>query len=182
MSIVSHQACIEFEQLFFNSYSQKLKSFQEFSNLIENVKAIIKISTHDKTFSKDFLQTKISNSDQFYLTIVSLFELIHFETKQEFAFEIDLVQKVVQLYMKKSRSIILAIIFTKNDYANQIVLKLARVIDKGDSRTLNVIMKIDILIASFESEVRYISLAKNQNVKFCVEWRVLKNMNFETKE
>ncbi|PQE23325.1 dynamin family protein [Rutstroemia sp. NJR-2017a BBW] len=54
--------------------------------------------------------------------------------------------------MKEPRSIILAVISAKNDYANQIVLKLARTADKKGTRTLGVITKPDTLIAGSESE------------------------------
>ncbi len=70
----------------------------------------------------------------------------------------------------------------KNDYANQIVLKLARATDKKGIWTLSVITKPNTLIANFESEAMYVSLARNQDVEFRLEWHVLKNMNSKTKE
>ncbi|KAL8824368.1 MAG: hypothetical protein Q9191_005100, partial [Dirinaria sp. TL-2023a] len=159
-----------------------LKSFEELSDLIEKAKATMRISVHDKAFSKDLLRVEISNSDRSHLTIVDLPELIHSETKQQSAFDVELVQDVVSFYMKKSRSIILTMISAKNDYANQIVLKLARAANKKSNRTLSVITKSDTLLAGFESEVMYVSLAGNQNVEFRLEWHVLKNMNSETGE
>ena len=54
----------------------------------------------------------------------------------------------------------------KNDYINQIVLKLARVADKKGNRTLGVITKPDTLIAGSESKALYVSLARNQDVEF----------------
>jgi Dynamin family len=54
-------------------------------------------------------------------------------------------QDVVQSYMKEARSIILAVVSTKNDYANQIVLKLACAADKKSNRILGVIKKPDTL-------------------------------------
>ena len=84
--------------------------------------------------------------------------------------------------MKEPRSIILAVISTKNNYANQIVLKLARTADKKGNRTLSVITKPDTLIADSESEAIYVSLARNQDVEFRLGWHVLKNMDSETVE
>lgn len=72
--------------------------------------------------------------------------LIYSETKQQSASDVELVQDVVQAYMKELRSIILAVVSAKNDYANQIVLKLARAADKRGNRTLGVITKPDTLI------------------------------------
>lgn len=45
--------------------------------------------------------------------------------------DVQLVQYVVQSYMKEPRSIILAVVSAKNDFANQIVLKLARDADSS---------------------------------------------------
>jgi len=72
------------------------------------------------------------------------------------------------------------VVSAKNDYANQIVLKLARAADKKGNRTLGVITKPDTLIANSESEAMYVSLAKNQDVEFRLGWHVLKNMDSET--
>ena len=109
---------------------------------------------------------KLSRKTFFELRSRVLIDLIHSETKQQSVSDVELVQEVVQSYMKESRSIILAMISAKNDYANQIVLKLARAADKKNNRTMNVITKFDTLIADFESEAMYVFFAKNQNVEF----------------
>lgn len=180
VSIVPHHSRSESEQHSFQSFQEKLDGFDELPTLVDNAKAIMGISTHDKAFSKDLLRIEISDSNRPHLTIVDLPGLIHSETKQQFASDVELVQDVVQIYMKKSRSIILAIVSTKNDYVNQIVLKLARTADKDGNRTLKVITKFDTLIPNFESEAMYVSLAKNQDVEFRFGWHVLKNMDSET--
>ena len=64
--------------------------------------------------------------------------------------------------MKEPRSIILAVVSAKNDYANQIVLKLARAADKKGNRTLGVITKPDTLSAGSETEAMYVSLPKTR--------------------
>ena len=181
MSIVSHQARTESERLARSSFHEQLEGFEELSGLIENAKSTMGISVHDKAFSKDLLRVEISSSDRSHLTIVDLPELIHSETKQQSSSDVELVQDVVQFYMKELRSIILTIVSAKNDYANQIVLKLARAADKKGNRTLGVITKPDTLFGS-ESEAMYVSLAGNQDVEFCLGWHVLKNMDSETGE
>ena len=182
VSIVSHQARTESERLALSSFHEKLEDFDELPNLIENAKAAMGISTHGKAFSKDLLRVEVSGPDRPHLTIVDLPELIHSETKQQSAFDVELVQEVVQIYMKEPRSIMLAVVSAKNDYANQIVLKLARSADKRGSRTMGVITKSDTLIPGSESEAMYVSLARNQDVEFRLGWHVLKNMDSETGE
>lgn len=113
------------------------------------------------------------------MTIVDLTGLIHSETKQQSAADVHLVQEVVRSYMTEPRSVILAVISAKNDFANQIVLRLARETDSSGSRTLGVITKPDSLVAGSESEAQFASLAKNQEVEFRLGWHVLKNMDSE---
>jgi hypothetical protein len=48
--------------------------------------------------------------------------LIHSETKQQSAADVEFVQDVVKSYTKEPRSIILTVVSAKNNYANQIVL------------------------------------------------------------
>jgi len=182
VSIVPHESRSESEQQSLGGFQEKLDSFDGLPTLIENAKAALAISTHGRAFSKDLLRIEVSGPDRPHLTIVDLPGLIHSETKQQSASDVELVQDVVQAYMKEPRSIILAVVSAKNDYANQIVLKLARAADKKGNRTLGVITKPDTLIASSESEAMYVSLARNQDVEFRLGWHVLKNMDSETGE
>jgi hypothetical protein len=61
---------------------------------------------------------------QQHLTIVDLPGLIHSENKLQSSADVALVLSIVQSYMANRRSIILAVVLAKNDYANQIVTKL----------------------------------------------------------
>jgi hypothetical protein len=100
--------------------------------------------------------------------------------KQQLASDVELVQDVVKAYMEELKDIILAVVSAKNDYANQIVLKLAQAADQNGTLTLGVIIKPDTLILRSNSEMMYVLLAQNLNVEFCLEWRVLRIMDLET--
>ncbi|RPA92076.1 hypothetical protein L873DRAFT_1750965 [Choiromyces venosus 120613-1] len=182
VSIVPHESRSESEKLSLGGFHEKLDDFDGLPTLIEKAKTALAISTHGRAFSKDLLRIEVSGPDRPHLTIVDLPGLIHSETKQQSASDVELVQGVVRAYMKEPRSIILAVVSAKNDYANQIVLKLARAADKKGNRTLGVITKPDTLIAGSESESMYVSLARNQDVEFRLGWHVLKNMDSETGE
>ncbi|KAH7072271.1 P-loop containing nucleoside triphosphate hydrolase protein [Paraphoma chrysanthemicola] len=138
------------------------------------------IGSFGRAFSKDLLRIEISGPDRPHLTIVDLPGLIHSETKQQSAADVELVQDVVKAYMDEPRSVILAVVSAKNDYANQIVLKLARAADRNGTRTLGVITKPDTLIPGSASEMMYVSLAQNLDVEFRLGWHVLRNMDSET--
>ncbi|KAL3476025.1 dynamin family protein [Aspergillus californicus] len=179
VSIVAHQSRSEMEQKRLSSFCEVLDSFQELPDLIEKAKAVMGISTHGNAFSNDLLRVEISGPDRPHLTIVDLPGLIHSETKLQSATDVQLVQDVVQSYMREERSIILAVVSAKNDFANQIVLRLARAADPAGRRTLGVITKPDTLVAGSESEAMFLSLANNQDVEFRLGWHVLKNMDSE---
>lgn len=175
VSIVPHHSRSEPEKASLSGFNETLDSFQDLPDLIENAKAAMGIMTLGKAFSKDLLRIEISGPDRPHLTIVDLPGLIHSENKQQSASDIGLISDVVKSYMTEPRSIILAVVSAKNDYANQIVLKLARDADRSRTRTLGVITKPDTLSPGSSSEDMYISLARNQDVEFRLGWHVLRN-------
>ncbi|KAJ5474116.1 hypothetical protein N7475_003682 [Penicillium sp. IBT 31633x] len=179
VSIVPHQSRSDAEQHSLSSFCESLDDFNGLAELIENAKAAMGISTHGKAFSNDLLRVEVSGPDRPHLTIVDLPGLIHSETRQQSAADVQLVQDVVQSYMREPRSVILAVVSAKNDFANQIVLRLARDADPSGIRTLGVISKPDVLVPGSESEASFVSLAKNQEVEFRLGWHVLKNMDSE---
>ena len=84
--------------------------------------------------------------------------------------------------MAKIQSIILAVVSAKNDYANQIVTKLARDVDPEDNRTLGIITKPDTLHVGSDSERAFQTLATNKDVVFRLGWHVLRNRDFDTRD
>jgi GTP-binding protein EngB required for normal cell division len=179
VSIVPHHSRNEAERESLGCFCEALDGFEGLPMLIEKAKAAMGISTHGKAFANDLLRVEISGPDRPHLTIVDLPGLIHSETKQQSAADVQLVQEVVWSYMQEPRSIILAVVSAKNDVANQIVLRLARELDHQGNRTLGVITKPDILVAGSATEAMFVSLAKNQDVEFRLGWHVLKNMDSE---
>lgn len=175
VSIIPHQPAGSRDKDAMSNFHEQLDSLQELPELIENAKAAMGIKTLGKAFSNDLLRIEISGPDRPHLTIVDLPGLIHSETKNQSASDVSLITSIVKSYMAKQRSIILAVISAKNDYANQIVLKLARNTDPGGLRTLGVITKPDTLVPGSSSERSYISLASNMDVEFRLGWHILRN-------
>lgn len=176
VSIIPHKSSDK-EPL--SAFHEKLDGFDGLPNLIESAKIAMGISMQGKGFSKDLLRIEISGPQHPHLTIVDLPGLIHSATKQQSASDVDLVTDVVQTYMKQPRSIILAVVSAKNDFANQIVLKLARYSDPDGKRTLGVITKPDTLVEGSDTEKMYVSLAENKEVEFNLGWHVLRNLDSE---
>jgi GTPase SAR1 family protein len=179
VSIVPDRSHTEAERAHLNGFCETLDGFAALPGLIEKVTTAMAIGSLGRAFSKDLWRVEVSGPDRPHLTIVDLPVLIHSETKQQSTADVELVQDVVKSYMKERRSIILAVVSAKNDYANQIVLKLARAADRTGTRTLDVITKPDTLIPGSGSEATYVSLAKNLGVEFSLGWHVLRNMDSE---
>lgn len=175
VTIIPHRPLGKNENDALSNFHEQLDTLQGLPELIENAKAFMGIRTLGKAFSNDLLRIEISGPDRPHLTIVDLPGLIHSETKNQSASDVALITSIVKGYMAKQRSIILAVISAKNDYANQIVLKLARDTDPKGMRTLGVITKPDTLVSGSSSEKTYISLAQNMDVEFRLGWHVLRN-------
>jgi hypothetical protein len=182
VSIIPHESAEHAAKDKLASYHEKLDNFDSLPTVIEHAKSAMGIFSHGNAFSKDLLRIEITGPHHPHLTIVDLPGLIHSETKHQTAHDVQLIQDVVRSYMQEQRSIILAVISAKNDFANQIVLKLARQADPKGTRTLGVITKPDVLIPNSESEAMFISLAKNQDVEFRLGWHVLRNMDSDMGE
>lgn len=178
--IVPHHSRSEEEKKSLSGFEEELSSFQDLPSLIENAQAAMGIMTLGKAFSKDLLRIEISGPDRPHLTIVDLPGLIHSETKHQSASDIDLITDVVKSYMKEPRSVILAVVSAKNDFANQIVLKLARKADPKGTRTLGVITKPDTLVPGSGNERMFISLAMNMDVEFRLGWHAVRNRDTDS--
>ncbi|KAI8717485.1 hypothetical protein NCS52_00824500 [Fusarium sp. LHS14.1] len=177
--IVPHHSRPESERKTLASFQETLDAFDELPELIERAKAAMGITTLGKAFSNDLLRIEISGPDRPHLTIVDLPGLIHAETKSQSQADVEMIKKVVKGYMKEPRSVILAVVSAKNDYANQIVLQLAQRADPKRNRTLGVITKPDTLHPGSESERSFINLANNKDVEFRLGWHVLRNRDSE---
>ncbi|KAH9875346.1 hypothetical protein J1614_004838 [Plenodomus biglobosus] len=77
--------------------------------------------------------------------------------------------------MKNPRTIILAVVSAKNDYANQIILDHCRKIDEQGRRTLGIITKPDFLREGTDNELSWIDLAQNKDIYLKRGWHMLKN-------
>ncbi len=134
------------------AFRESLQGLGEFPDLVERSKSEMGASATGKAFSRNILRVEISGPTMPRLTLVDLPGLIHSESKHQSAEDVELVSDLVQSYMKNPRSVILAVVSAKNDYANQIVLKRAREVDPEGLRTLGLITKPDTLPSGSESE------------------------------
>jgi GTPase SAR1 family protein len=151
-------------------FNMTLTDLNTFGEVLEEAKTAMGVVEGGSAFTDDVLRIDISGPDRPHLTIVDLPGLIHSHNKFQSTEDIDVVRSLVQRYMTSSRSIILAVVSAKNDYANQIVLKMAREADPHGLRTLGIITKPDTLSAGSDSEADFVGLAKNEDVSFDLGW------------
>ncbi|KAL9610785.1 MAG: hypothetical protein Q9167_004541, partial [Letrouitia subvulpina] len=159
-------------------FRHTLSQLEDFSSLVDKAKDHMSVTIGNNAFSTDVLRLEISGPDQPHLTIVDLPGLIHSQNRSQSDEDVKLVKKMVHDYMSNGRSIILAVVSAKNDYANQIILKLAQKIDKFGRRTIGIITKPDTLPPGSESEASFLSLARNMDIEFRLGWHVLKNRDY----
>jgi hypothetical protein len=154
------------EQQRLSAFRETLTDLNDFPDLTERAKEFMGLSSSTNAFSNSVLRVEISGPDRPHLTIFDLPGLIHSGNKVRMDEDVEIIHKMIKTYMAESRSVILAVVSAKNDYANQIVTKMAKKVDRKGYRRLGIIIKPDTLSIGFESELAYANLARNQDIEF----------------
>ncbi|KAK6398277.1 hypothetical protein LTR65_003357 [Meristemomyces frigidus] len=116
---------------------------EHFAKAIAAASAYITDLDPDAAFFEDKLIAVVRGPDLPPLTLVDLPGLIHASNKEQGDADIQIVKRLVQSYMAMPSSIILAVLAADNNFANQIVLQLAKTADPDARRTLGIITKPD---------------------------------------
>lgn len=178
VSIVPSQDASDADRGRLLAFRESLQQLEDFPHLIERAKSEMGITAAGNSFSKNILRVEISGKDKPKLTVVDLPGLIHSESRHQSPADVELISNLVQSYMRNPRSVILAVVSAKNDYANQIVLKRAKELDRKGLRTLGLITKPDTLPPGSDSEADFINLASNDNIEFRLGWHIVKNRDY----
>lgn len=150
-------------------------------NVVEAAKQEMGLSDA-KRFSNDILSVELCGPTQPHLTMVDLPGLFKAGNKDQSSDDADTVRIMVKKWTKEDRSIILAVVSAKNDFANQEVTELTRAIDPTGFRTMGIITKPDTLHSGSDSERFYVNLAQNKDVKFRLGWHVLRNRDYPERD
>ncbi|KAI1122449.1 P-loop containing nucleoside triphosphate hydrolase protein [Nemania abortiva] len=132
---------------------------------------------NNASFSEDVLRIEICSPDVPQLTLVDLPGFYHSEDDDQSADGRDIVDRLVETYMARKNSIILAIVSARNQVVMQKVLSKVKAHDKNLERTLGIITKPDLLTSRSQDEDKFLKLAKNQEQKhqFALGWHILRN-------
>jgi hypothetical protein len=113
------------------------------------------------------------------LTLVDLPGLIQTSNAEQNEDDIETVREIVESYMAVPSSVILAVLAADNNFANQVVLQLAKAADPETRRTMGIITKPDKVDAGSRSEFSCIEYAQNRNTVLGLGWHVLRNRGFD---
>ncbi|KAN0076071.1 P-loop containing nucleoside triphosphate hydrolase protein [Elaphomyces granulatus] len=152
------------------------------SEVVQGAKEEMGLTSSNKVFSTDILRVELSGPTQPHLTMVDLPGFFKAGNREQSIEDAKTVKDLVLRYMKRPRSIILAVVSAKSDFALQEVTKYARKLDPRGERTLGLITKPDTLDAGSDSERAYVELAQNKDVKFRLGWHVLRNRSYDMRD
>ncbi|KAG7287492.1 hypothetical protein NEMBOFW57_007004 [Staphylotrichum longicolle] len=154
----------------------------DLGRVVDDAKNVMGLNGTNKVFSTDILRVEVSGPSQPHLTMVDLPGLFLAGNKDQSEQDAALVESLVLSYMRNPRTIILAVVSAKSDFALQQVTRHARALDPTGIRTLGLITKPDTLDQGSDSERFYIELAQNKDVQFRLGWHVLRNRTFAERD
>lgn len=126
------------------------------------------------SFAEDVLRIKVTGAVGLHLSIVDLPGLIAVASEVQTEDDVLTVQNMVDSYIAKPRTIILAVVQASNDIANQSIIRKSKQFDKHGQRTVGIITKPDLI--NLGNEAKLAQLAKNQDTtKLKLGFFLLKN-------
>ena len=135
-----------------------------------------------KAFSTDILRVELCGPNQPHLTMVDLPGLFRAGNRDQSVKDAKLVRNMVNRYVRRPRSIILAVVSAKSDFALQEITEMTRELDPKGNRKLGLITKPDVLDAGSDSEAAYVKLAENKDVVLRLGWHILKNRDYKMRD
>jgi GTPase SAR1 family protein len=173
-------ASIQFADNTRQTYQLQVTDFnqEDIANIISTAKDEMGLSDTGRGFSKDVLRLEIQGPDMYPLTLVDLPGIFHTATARQSSEGKATVMELIESYMRKPNSIILAIICANNQLANQVVMQEAAKHDPSKTRTLGVITKPDLLHPGSSSEQEYLQIVQGRDAvhKLGLGWHVLRNL------
>ncbi|KAG6098634.1 hypothetical protein E4U14_007446 [Claviceps sp. LM454 group G7] len=182
VSIIPSPDCSAEDKERLNKFSAEIDiDAPDIGSVVEKAKEAMGLS-ETKVFSSDVLRVELCGPTQPHLTMVDLPGLFRAGNRDQSVHDAETVRKLVLGYVRSPRSIILAVVSAKSDFALQEITQMARELDPEGDRTLGLITKPDALDVGSDSEASYVKLAQNNDVVFRLGWHVLKNRDFKMRD
>ncbi len=156
-------------------YQERNVSLDQIPRLIEAARVSIGISDQLQ-ISDDILRLDIQGPDLPNFTLIDTPGIIHGidDAKNQ------LVEGLVFDYMKRERSVILAVVCTEAEVEGQKVLNFVKKVDPEGRRTVGIITKPDLI--QLGRQPQYSSLAKNVDHTLRRGWHVVRNRDSAREE
>ncbi|KAG6166749.1 hypothetical protein E4U51_003366 [Claviceps purpurea] len=182
VSIIPGPDCSAEDKERLNDFSAEINiDAPDIGSVVEKAKEAMGLS-ETKVFSSDVLRVELCGPTQPHLTMVDLPGLFRAGNRDQSVDDAETVRNLVLGYVRSPRSIILAVVSAKSDFALQEITQMAREVDPDGDRTLGLITKPDALDVGSDSEASYVKLAQNNDVVFRLGWHVLKNRDFKMRD
>ncbi|KAG6311522.1 hypothetical protein E4U44_004204 [Claviceps purpurea] len=182
VSIIPGPDCSAEDKRRLNDFSAEIDiGAPDIGCVVEKAKEAMGLS-ETKVFSSDVLRVELCGPTQPHLTMVDLPGLFRAGNRDQSVDDAETVRNLVLGYVRSPRSIILAVVSAKSDFALQEITQMAREVDPEGDRTLGLITKPDALDVGSDSEASYVKLAQNNDVVFRLGWHVLKNRDFKMRD
>ncbi|KAL0765244.1 hypothetical protein CaCOL14_012503 [Colletotrichum acutatum] len=151
---------------------------EDIGKVVAAAKEHMGLTDSNRGFSKDVLRLEVEGPNLYPLTLVDLPGIFHTATAKQSAEGRTTVMELVESYMEKKNSIILAVISASNQLANQRVLEEAAKHDPVRERTLGVITKPDLLHPGSPDELEYLQVVRGREAVHNLQlgWHVLRNL------
>ena len=178
-NIIPHPACSEAAKVTLQAFNRTIDDFTELPDVIASAGELMELRGYGDNvdgpeFVEDVLRIKFTGQTGLHLSIVDLPGLISVASEEQTEDDVLTVQRMVDSYIEKPRTIILAVVQANNDIANQSIIRKSKHFDKAGQRTVGIITKPDLINES--AEVRIAALAKNEDTtKLKLGFFLLKN-------
>ncbi|KAK4952403.1 hypothetical protein LTR10_009209 [Elasticomyces elasticus] len=156
-----------------------VKGPEDFGRVLRAAAAYLKAHEPQKSVWNDVLRVEISGPDQIHLTLVDLPGLVHADIENRNSGDERRIRELVSSYLRKPRTIVLAVVSALYDLQLQEVIKFVRSSSAVEERTLAIITKPDRLEAGSDDEKAKIKLAKGETIRTGYGWHVLRNLPHE---
>lgn len=155
-----------------------IQDLSQLPELIEEVTRIIVPKSGNGlgnfAFAQDVLSITISGPARPNLTVVDLPGLIRATNDQQSKQDILTINQIVDSYIKKPRTIVLAVLQACVDQTNQDITEKIKEY-KAEHRTIGIITKPDTLKSGSEQERWWVELAHNRKGINLMGWHFIKN-------
>lgn len=159
-------------------FKKDLGCLEDFGKAVEEAKKALrdhhKCKDEETKIFNEKLYVELSRPEFQPLTMVDLPGLIKSRNPGQGKGDIDVINDMVRLYMKDSKTIILAVVSASNDGAVQDILEMAHEEDSHGTRTIGVITKPDLLRPGLDAE-EWLRYARNETDYNFSHWHVVRN-------